>query len=79
VPRALRIGNFGVYVCCERGERHHLPHAHIKHRGQRVASIFLMTMTVYDDQMPLPRTLLSAMREAQEDLLELWEELNEDD
>lgn len=70
------MGNFGVYVYAERGQRHHLPHAHIKQGGRRVASIFLLSLEVYDYRDPLPRTLIKAIHGRQEDLLSLWQELN---
>lgn len=72
------MGNFGVYVCDERGQRHHLPHAHIKQGGRRVASIFLLSLEVYHNREPLPRTLIKAIYEKQQDLLRLWQELNGD-
>ena len=65
-----------MYVCAERGQRHHLPHAHIKHGGRRVASIFLLSLEVYHAHERLPPALLPAIRNAQEDLLKLWVELN---
>jgi len=73
------MGNFRVYVYDERGQRHHLPHAHIKQGGRRVASIFLLSLEVYDNRDPLPRTLIKAIHERQENLLSLWLELNGDD
>jgi hypothetical protein len=77
MARLIRFGNYGVYVPREVGERHHLPHAHIKNRGRRVASVFLLTLEIFDDVEPLPAGLISAIREAQEDLLAAWEELND--
>ena len=79
MPLGFRTGNFGVYVYDERGQRHHLPHAHIKQGGRRVASIFLLSLEVYDNREPLPRALLDGIRAAQEDLMTLWLELNGDD
>lgn len=73
------MGNYGVYVCDERGQRHHLPHAHIKHGRRRVASIFLVTLEVYHNRDRLPKHLVEAIREEQEDLLRLWQELNGDE
>lgn len=73
------MGNFGVYVYDERGQPHHLPHAHVKQGGRRVASIFLLSLEVYDNRNPLPRTLIKEIHERQEDLLTLWQELNGDD
>ncbi|HZN75640.1 MAG TPA: DUF4160 domain-containing protein [Micromonosporaceae bacterium] len=79
MPLGLRSGNFAVYVYDERGQRHHLPHAHIKQGQRRVASIFLLSLEVYDNREPLPKALLEAIRAAQEDLMRLWRELNGDD
>lgn len=73
------MGNFRVYVYAERGQPHHLPHAHIKLGRQRVASIFLLSLEVYDNRDPLPRSLIKAIHENQDDLLNLWRELNGDD
>jgi hypothetical protein len=52
------MGNFSVYVYCERGQPHHLPHAHIKQGGRRVASIFLLSLVVYHNRGQLPRDLI---------------------
>jgi len=73
------MGNFRVYLYDERGQPHHLPHAHIKQGGRRVASIFLLSLQVYDIREPLPRALIKMIQEKQEDLLRLWQELNGDD
>ena len=73
------MGNFAVYVYDERGQPHHLPHAHIKQGGRRVASIFLLSLEVYDNREPLPRDLIKEIHARQEDLLRLWQELNGDD
>ena len=73
------MGNFAVYVYDERGQPHHLPHAHIKQRGRRVASFFLLSLEVYDSREPLPRDLIREINVRQEDLLRLWLELNGDD
>ena len=73
------MGNFGVYVFDERGQRHHLPHAHIKQGRRRVASIFLVSLEIYDNRELLPSSLIDAIRAAQKDLLKLWVELNGDD
>jgi hypothetical protein len=70
------MGNFAVYVYDERGEPHHLPHAHIKQGGRRVASIFLLSLVVYHNREPLPKDLIEEIHVRQEDLLRLWQELN---
>jgi hypothetical protein len=76
--RVLRYRNYGVFVICERGERHHLPHAHIKDRGRRIASVYLETLTVFDEIEPVPGQLLVEIKESQTALLDRWEELNGD-
>jgi hypothetical protein len=73
------MGNFAVYVYDERGQPHHLPHAHIKQGGRRVASIFLLSLEVYDNREQLPRDLIKEIYLRQEELLRLWQELNGDD
>jgi hypothetical protein len=78
MTRVCRWRNYGVYVYAERGERHHRPHAHIKHRDQRVGSIFLDTLLPYDVVRGerLPGELLDLIAAAQEELLACWEELS---
>jgi len=73
------MGNMAVYVYDERGQPHHLPHAHIKQGGRLVASVFLLSLEVYHRRGPLPRDLIEEIRVRQEDLLRLWQELNGDD
>jgi hypothetical protein len=75
--REIRYRNYGVYVPREVGQRHHLPHAHIKNRGRLVASVFLLTLTFYDVVERLPRELVDLIKADQERLLEVWEELND--
>jgi hypothetical protein len=75
----LRVGNFAVYVFDERGQPHHLPHAHIKQRRRRVASVFLLSLEVYDCRDRLPQALLDEIRKEQDNLLAKWVELNGDD
>jgi hypothetical protein len=77
--RVLRYRNYGVYVLQERGERHHRPHAHIKLRRRRIASIFLETLEVYHEVEPVAPELLAEITEQQDALLDRWEELNGDD
>lgn len=77
MARVLRFRNYGVYVLREVGQRHHLPHAHIKDRGRRVASVFLLTLEFYDAVETLPADLLNVVRESQEQLLAAWEAMND--
>jgi hypothetical protein len=79
MPRAFRFGNYGVFVPQERGQPHNLPHAHVKYRGQLVASVFLLTLTVYRQHERLPEDLLVRLREAQAEMLVMWEKLNDGD
>ena len=77
--RVIHFRNYGVYVICERGVQHHRPHAHIKaRRGRRVASIYLETLTLFNQVESVPRDLLDTITENQELLLSRWEELNDD-
>lgn len=77
--RGLVAGSFALYVYDERGAPHHLPHAHIKQGRRRVASIYLLTLEVYDNRDALPKAVLDAIRLDQQRLIELWEELNKDE
>lgn len=79
MARAFRFGNYGVYVLPERGQPHHHPHAHIKHRGLRIASVYLWTLTFCDESEDMPPRLVARIREEQQHLLELWARLNGDD
>ncbi|MDB4947505.1 MAG: hypothetical protein JWM27_154 [Gemmatimonadetes bacterium] len=76
MTRILTHGNYGVFVLSERGHRHHLPHAHVKLRGQRVASVYILTLEVFDQVERLPAGLLEHVYERQEELVTAWEELN---
>lgn len=78
MPRVFRVRNFDVYVPSERGERHHLPHAHIRRRGQLVATVFLVTLTVQHAIEALPSDLIAELRARQDELLDRWKELNDD-
>lgn len=78
VVRVLRVRDvYGVYVWSERGVGHHRPHAHIKLRATRLASVFLDTLLVFDVVEMPPQDVLDAIENAQELLLEHWEALNE--
>ena len=69
--RVLRIRDvYAVYVWPEHGVGHHRPHAHIKHRRRRIASIF------FDVVETPPADVLEAIENHQEMFLERWEELN---
>lgn len=76
MARVLHIRNYGVYVNDERGTQHHLPHAHIKNRGARIASVFLITLTVFNEEEPVPADVLEFISTRIGDLLAEWERLN---
>ena len=78
MPRVFSYRNYGVYVLDERGAPHHLPHAHVKHRGRRVASVFLVLLEVVNATERLPRDLIEMIESEQAALLEAWRELNDD-
>jgi hypothetical protein len=73
------MGNYSVYIRVERGAPHHRPHAHVYLGRALVASVYLETLTVYDNHERLPSDVLKRIREQQDDLLELWMELNPDE
>jgi hypothetical protein len=74
--RVLHLRNYGVYVADERGERHHSPHAHIKERGRRIASVHLVTLETLIEIDTVPSDLMNLIRDNQELLIEAWEALN---
>jgi hypothetical protein len=76
MSRVLQFRNYGVYVNDERGAQHHNPHAHVKNRRKRIASIFLVTLTVYDEVESVPSELLDLIGERILDLIAEWEKLN---
>lgn len=76
MPRVLHHGNYGVYVGDERGAPHHSPHAHVKERGRRIASVHLITLSMIRQVAPVPGEVIEMICEHQETLLEAWEELN---
>lgn len=67
-----------MYILRERGQRHHLPHAHIKHGRRRVATVYLLTLNFADQSERLPDDLIAEIRNRQGELIALWTELNGD-
>ncbi len=78
MARVLRFRNFGVYVLDERGSPHHLPHAHIRLRGQHVASVFLLTLELFNVAGDIDGDLVAELEDHHAELLAAWEELNGD-
>jgi len=76
MTRVLEYRNYGVYVGDERGERHHSPHAHVKDRGRRIASIHIVTLEVFTEIEPVPREVMELIQENQDALIAEWERLN---
>jgi hypothetical protein len=76
--RLIFLRNLGVYVWDERASPHHLPHAHVCRRGQRLASIFLVSLEVFNEVERLPADLLDEIRARQDALLTEWMRLNGD-
>lgn len=76
MTRAFRHRNFGVYIGAEGGERHHLPHAHIKERSRLICTVNLLTLEALQPDKTLPAGLLEKLKEHQEMMLEIWKELN---
>lgn len=74
--RVIQYRNYGVYVNDERGGQHHLAHAHIKHRGIRIASVYLTTLTYYWVVEPVPTELEDLVAERQEELQDRWKDLS---
>ena len=60
--KVISIRNLGVYVYNEQGSPHHLPHGHI-HRGkQRLASVFLLSLELFNEVERLPAWLREALQ-----------------
>lgn len=78
MTRAFRHRNYGVYIGHERGERHHLPHAHIKERGTLICTVNLLTLEALQKNKEIPAGLREKLREEQDRMLQIWEELNPD-
>jgi hypothetical protein len=78
MARVFRFRNYGVYVFDERGSPHHLPHAHIMRRGQRVASLFLLSLELFNVVDQVSADLVAELSNQQQQLLAAWEELNGD-
>lgn len=78
MTRAFRYRNYGVYVSDERNERHNLPHAHIRERGTPICTVNLFTLEPLQEGKQLPTGLFAELKERQEELLALWEELNDE-
>jgi hypothetical protein len=78
MARVLTFRNFGVFVYDERGSPHHLPHAHVRRRGQHVASVFLLTLESFNVAQPVDADLVRELEVRQGALLAAWEELNGD-
>lgn len=76
MTRVLYLPNYGVYVGDERGERHHSPHAHVKHRGRRIASIHIVSLVVLKEIEPVPSEVMELIRNNQDVLIAEWERLN---
>lgn len=76
MTRVLHLSNYGVYVGDERGGRHHSPHAHVKHRARRIASVHILSLEVIKQLAPVPIEVMELMRENQEALITEWERLN---
>lgn len=79
MTRVFRTGNFSVYVYNETGAPHHRPHGHIKRGPQRVASVFIDTLTIFHETEPLPKSLLDRLQEEQPTMIQTWIDLNEQD
>lgn len=76
--RVIFFHNFGVFVWDERGSPHHLPHAHVCRRWQRLASVFLLSLDLFNEVEPLPSEFLDEIRARQAALLAEWMRLNGD-
>ena len=70
--------NFAGPMCCLSVEPSITePHADIQLGKTRVATVFLVTLDLYDVTERLPKDLIERIREEQEGLVNMWIELNE--
>ena len=76
--RIIFLRNIGVYVYEERGSPHHLPHAHVERRGDRLASVFLLSLELFNQVERLPSELVAKIKDEQVALLTEWVRLNGD-
>ena len=76
MTRVFRHRNYGVYIGDERGEPHHLPHAHVKERRDIVWTINLYTLEPMHASKKMPKALVERLREEQETMIGIWERLN---
>jgi hypothetical protein len=76
MTRVLHLRNYGVYVGDERGAQHHSPHAHVKDRGRRIASIHVVSLEVLQQIEPVPADVMELIVDGQDVLLAEWERLN---
>lgn len=76
MTRIIHFRNYGVFVGDEKGAPHHSPHAHIKDRGRRIASIHLVSLAVIAQIAPVPAELMQLIRDKQDELIAEWERLN---
>jgi hypothetical protein len=79
MTQAFRHRNYGVYILNERGERHHLPHAHVKERSTLICTINLLTLKPLQKNKKIPADLRERLEEEQEAMLKIWKRLNDDD
>ncbi len=75
-PTVDRHGNYKLTVNDERGSPHHLPHGHVLHGSDRVASVFLLSGRFFDEVERLPRPVVAMVRDALGTALGEWERLN---
>lgn len=78
MARAFRHRSLSVYIGAEKGERHHLPHAHIQRGREILWTINLLTLEPMHDEGAMPKWLVEKLSEEQESMLALWEELNDE-
>lgn len=72
--RVVQSGRFSIYVYVERGERHHLPHCHVRWSDGSTA-VRLPDLIVLGGD-PLPRAAVLLLDEHRTALTNEWNRLN---
>jgi len=72
----LTCDGWSVVVRGERGVRHHLPHAHVRKRGERELVVSLPTLRVIAGPGELPRSVRECLEANVELLVSEWERRN---
>lgn len=74
--KALQSGKFTVYVYREIGERHHLPHCHV--RWEEYETVITLPTLRHLAGSALPRSARRLLLEHLDEIYRIWVELNQE-